>query len=98
MNLLDVKVPEFGEVFEALYEKDGVLIERIVSSDKLEDKEYKQDYDEFVMLVEGEALIEVENKKISLKKADTLLIPKNATHKVVKTEKGTIWLCIHLKK
>ncbi|WP_458699999.1 cupin domain-containing protein [Sulfurospirillum sp. 1307] len=98
MNLLDVKIPDFGESFEALYEKDEVLIERIVSSDLLEDKSYVQDYDEFVVLIKGEAKLLVDKDEVILKELDTLLIPKGVYHKVLETKKGSVWLCIHLKK
>lgn len=86
-----------GENFEALYEKDGILIERIVSSDKLESIEYNQPYDEWIVLLDGEAILEIENEIFNLQKGDVRLIEKNMKHKVLKTKRGTIWLCIHLK-
>lgn len=94
----NLNIPEHGESFIYLYEKDGVLIERIVSSDILEVKEYNQPYDEWIVLLEGEARLEVNNKEIFLHKGDTSLLEKNIPHKVLSTKKGTIWLCIHLKK
>ena len=99
MNMFEnIDIPEVGENFEALYKKDGVLIERIVSSDKPEIKEYNQPYDEWLVLLEGEATIEVKKKKILLKRGDTKLIGKDTIHRVLATKKGTIWLCIHLQK
>lgn len=99
MNLFeDLNIPNSGESFVSLYEKDGILIERIVSSDKLEAKQYNQPYDEWIVLLEGEARLEVNNKEIFLHKGDTSLLEKNVPHKVLSTKKGTIWLCIHLKK
>ena len=99
MNLFEnITIPSSGEVFEVLYEKDGVSIERIVSSDTLEPKEYNQPYDEWLTLLEGEAKIQIRDKTVLLKKGDTQLIEKDTPHQVLATKKGTIWLCIHLKK
>lgn len=98
MNLFEnLNVPQIGENFETLYKKDGVLIERIVSSDKLEQKEYNQPYDEWLILLEGEARMQIKDKTVVLKKGDTQLIQKDTPHQVLATKKGTVWLCIHLK-
>lgn len=98
MNIFEnLDIPNVGENFETLYEKDGVMIERIVSSDKPEVKEYNQPYDEWIVLLDGEASIEVDGDIYLLKKGDTKLIERNIIHKVLATKRGTIWLCIHLK-
>ncbi len=96
MNIFDTEIPKSGENFEPLYKKDSVLIERIVSSDKVQSSIYKQPYDEWLVLLAGEALLEVEERKVTLKKGDTLLIEAFKEHKVLKTKKGTIWLCVHV--
>jgi cupin 2 domain-containing protein len=98
MNIYDVSFPSKGEVFKTLHEKNGVLIEQIVSSDKLEKKVYVQSYDEWLVLLEGEATLRVAKKNIYLRKGDTLLIEKNVPHEVLSTENGTLWLCVHMKK
>lgn len=97
MNIFDVQTPQEGETFESLYEKNGVLIERIISSDTLEKKIYKQPYDEWLVLLEGEATLRVGRKKRKLQKGDTFLIEKNEEHEVLATAFGTLWLCVHLK-
>lgn len=97
MNFFDnLSIPASGERFETLYENKGILIEKIISSDKQEKKIYKQDHDEWVMLIEGTALIEIEGKEINMKKGDFRMIEKGKTHQVLKTENGTIWFCIHM--
>lgn len=97
MNIYDTAVPKQGETFKSLYEKNGVLIEQIISSDILEKKIYKQSYDEWLVLLEGEARLSVENKEVFLQKGDTFLIEKNISHEVISTQNGTLWLCVHIK-
>jgi len=97
MNIFDYTTPEIGEDFKSLFKSENIDIIRIVSSNTLEDKLYIQDVDEFVILLEGEALLEVEGKEVILKKGDTLFIPSNVPHRVLKTKKGTLWLAIYMK-
>lgn len=97
MNIYDIFPPKQGEIFTSLYEKNGVLIERIVSSDVLEKKIYQQPYDEWLVLFEGEATLRVGKKNISLQKGDTFLIEKNISHEVLATKSGTLWLCVHMR-
>ena len=51
---------------------------------------------EWVILLEGEASIEFEDKTIHLKKGDYINIPSHQKHKVIKTSKNppAIWLAI----
>jgi len=93
----DIKLPKSGEIFETLYDKNGVLIEKIISSDKQSGKLYNQNYDEWVMVVEGEAVLEIKGKKRTLKRGDFLLIAKDTPHRVLETKDGTLWLCVHIK-
>lgn len=98
MNIFtDIQIPQNGESFEALYEKNGVLIERIVSSENLEEKVYKQPYDEWLVLLKGKAILLVEEEIIELYEGDTYLIEKEKEHQVKSTMRGTIWLCVHVK-
>ena len=95
MNIYDYITPNSGEEFTTLLEKENIQIVRIVSSDKLEVKEYRQEEDEFVILLEGKATLEIENKPTTLTKGDTLFIPAKTKHKIVKCQKGTLWLAIY---
>ncbi len=99
MNFFEnITLPKTGEIFEKLYENIDVLIEKIISSNKQEGKLYNQDHDEWVILMEGEAMLLIAEDEIILKKGDFLLIEKNTPHKVLKTKKGTLWLCVHVGK
>lgn len=91
----DLQVPETGETFEPIIKNDQILIERIVSSDKPDSKIYNQNHDKWVMLLEGSAELNIEEKVHSLKKGDTILIQAGQKHQVLKTARGTMWLAVH---
>ncbi len=95
MNIFDYDIPEVGEDFTTLLEQDGVRIVRIVSSDNIEPVEYIQDEDEWVVVLEGEAVLEIDNKTKTLYRGDTLFIPAQTPHKVLSAMHGTLWLAVH---
>ena len=95
MNIYDYKIPTTGEEFTTLFENKKIKIVQIVSSDKLELVEYCQEEDEFVILLEGSAQLDIEGKNVILNRGDTLYIPSKTKHKVLATQKGTLWIAIH---
>ena len=97
MNIFNYNIPTEGESFKTLLESKNIEIIQIVSSDKLEDKEYNQDSNEFVILLEGKAKLELEGEIKELKKGDTLNILAHTKHKVLEATNGTLWLAIHYK-
>jgi len=97
MNFFNYKIPNIGEDFATLFKEKNIEITRIVSSDKLEIKEYNQSRDEFVILLEGSAKLEIKGRVKELKKGDYLYIPAHTKHKVLQTSKGTLWLAIYFK-
>jgi len=97
MNLYDYSVPESGERFTSLLKHEKVRIERIVSSDDLEPKTYRQKEDEWVVLLQGEARLEIDGEERQMQKGDTLFIPASTPHRVLKTTQGTLWLAIHIR-
>jgi len=96
MNLFDYTIPKNGENFDTLLEHKNIKIIRIVSSDKLEEKEYCQSEDEWVVVLEGEATLVVNGKKRHLDKGESLFIPAKARHRVLSTKNGTLWLAVHI--
>jgi len=96
MNIYEYKVPSTGEEFTTLLQHKNVQINHIVSSDKLEDKIYIQDEDEWVVLLKGSAKILINDKEVSLKEGDTLFIPAKTKHKVIQTDFDTLWICVHI--
>ncbi len=94
------QLPE--ELFECILKRDNIHIERIVSRGHVtsEGYWYDQDFDEWVILLQGQAVIvyEQDQMRIALKAGDYLLIPANVKHRVEWTmpEVDTVWLAIHL--
>ncbi len=96
MNIYDFKIPDKLESFETLLAYKNIKIVRIVSSDQLEEKTYIQEEDEWVVLLEGEAILEVDGRNHSLQKGDSLFIPAKTSHQVLLATRGTLWLAIHI--
>jgi len=96
MNLFDYAVPEKEETFSTLLTHKNIQIERIVSSDNVKEKTYIQEEDEWVVLLEGEAVLQIKGEEKKLGKGESLFIPAKTPHKVLQTQKGTLWLAVHI--
>jgi len=95
-NIYDYSVPDIGEKFTTLLKHKNIQINHIVSSDKLEDKLYIQDEDEWLVLLKGKATLLLDDDTKTLKSGDTLFIPAKTPHKILSTTKGTLWLTVHI--
>jgi len=86
------------EQFDLISKSPNCRIERIVSSGHSSPKGfwYNQENDEFVLLIQGEAILEFEEGMITLQAGDYLRIPKYCKHRVEKTsiDPVCIWLCV----
>lgn len=88
-----------AEEFLIMLEGNGVKIERIVShaSSTPENQWYDQAYSEWVLVVRGHAVLELEGgERVELNEGDYLTIPPHARHRVHETGPQTIWLVVHL--
>lgn len=89
------------EIFQTLYEKEGVRIERIVSDGHATPpgEWYDQERDEWVLLVSGGAklLFDGGAPPLILKPGDHVMIPAGCRHRVewTDTRQKTIWLAVH---
>lgn len=83
-----------SELFSTLFENRSLKIEAIRSWLKTPGELYNQEQDEWVLLVEGEAELEIEDQVLTLCRGDYLLIPKHTPHRVRSTAKNTLWLGI----
>lgn len=100
-NIYDnIEIASKEEVITPLLQHKNVTIERIVSSGQVtpEDKPYQQQHDEWVIVLQGEAILKLENRQITLNAGDSLLIPQNIRHWVTytSTEPKVIWLVVHI--
>lgn len=89
------------ELVDTLCVADNVVIERIVSRGHAspEDFWYDQEKNEFVLVVQGSAGLEMENKAdiVALNAGDFYFIPARARHRVAWTDSrgDTIWLAVY---
>ncbi len=90
------------EIVELLLPDRGIAIERIISTGQASPEGfwYEQIRDEWVALLQGEAVLNwEEGRRLELKAGDWVLIPAGERHRVEWTSKNPpcIWLAIHGK-
>ncbi len=89
------------ELFTTLLANPHCRIERIVSFGQAspEDFWYNQPEDEWVLLLQGSAELDLDGRIVRLKPGDHVLIPAGLRHRVCKTDpdQPTVWLAIHLE-
>lgn len=85
---------ENNETFSTLFQNKTLKIESIRSSLKIPGQLYDQDQDEWVLLLEGEARIEIIDKIRTMRSGDYLFLPKHTLHRVHSTSENALWLVI----
>ncbi len=88
--------PVAGERFETLLSHKNLVIERIFSSSSITPTQYVQPQDEWVILVQGTAVIDIGGKTESLKAGDYVFLPANTPHSVKQVSDGALWLAVRL--
>ena len=95
-NLPDART---AEQFETLLARPGLVLQRIVSHGQASPAGfwYQQAWDEWVLLVQGQATLGFEDGPKHLAPGDTLLISAGQRHRVVATSQTapTVWLALH---
>ncbi len=97
--LLNIPAEMPDEICEELFSSADVRIERIVSKGhcSLEGDWYDQDANEWVLLVQGEGVLEFEaGEQVRLAAGDHLNIPAHKKHRVAWTASDieTVWLAV----
>lgn len=92
----DAQPPCEGERFDALLSHRNLVIERIVSSADITPVEYVQTQDEWVLMVRGEATLDVAGTSHALRSGDYLFLPAGTPHTVQRVSDGALWLAVHL--
>lgn len=93
-----------AECFEDIFKQAGCRVERIVSFGQSSPKDfwYEQNWDEWVLLLSGEAQLTLANQaeSVRLLTGDHLFIPAGIRHRIDFTAPNTptIWLAIHLNE
>lgn len=87
------------ELFQTLACGSGkVRIERIVSNGQItpEGEWFDQDWDEWVVVLEGEARLRyMDGGEVKVRRGESLLLPRRRKHRVVYTSSPCIWLAVH---
>ncbi|MDA8380351.1 MAG: cupin domain-containing protein [Actinomycetota bacterium] len=74
---------------------DGAVIEYIVSGNLAAPVGYDQAHDEWVVVLDGAATLDVRGELVDLTSGDWVLLPAHVPHQLVETRPGTRWLAIH---
>jgi cupin 2 domain-containing protein len=86
------------EFIETLLAGEGNFrIERIISSGHAtqEGTWYDQDQDEWVLVLEGEAVLGYEDgSEVRLSRGDSLFLPRHRRHRVIYTSSPCVWLAV----
>ena len=92
----DALPPATGERFDTLLSHQGLVIERIVSTSKIRSQQYVQEQDEWVVLLTGDALLDVAGRRVPLRAGDYLFLPARTPHRVLQVSDRAMWLAVHL--
>lgn len=92
----DADAPARGERFDVLLSHRNLVVERIVSASDMTPTRYVQSQDEWVVLLGGEATLDLAGEHIALRSGDHLFIPAGTPHTVLRVTDGAMWLAVHL--
>ncbi len=88
--------PPVGERFETVLATRNLVVEQILSAAADEPVDHRQDADEWVAVLAGAAVLEVDGERFDLGPGEWVFLPAGAPHTVVGTAAGTSWLAVHL--
>jgi cupin 2 domain-containing protein len=92
----DASSPARGERFDTLLRHENLMVERIVSSTAVDSRPCVQVEDEWVLMLRGEATLQVAGETIALKSGDYVFLPGGTPHGVERVSAGALWLAVHL--
>jgi cupin 2 domain-containing protein len=92
----DATAPASGERFDVLLQQKNVVIERIVSTSDVIPTPCVQQHDEWVLLVQGSAVLAVDGVRHELRSGDHLFIAACVPHTVLQAAQGSVWLAVHV--
>jgi len=95
MNIYEINDPEKGnERFVTLHQTPELKIEAIRSRLYSPGEIYDQREDEWVILIQGTAAMEIEGEKRLLNKGDSLYLKRRTRHRVLSTSDDALWLAV----
>jgi cupin 2 domain-containing protein len=96
-NIFDYTLPQLdAENFTTHLKDKNVEIKTIVSNTLKTPQVFEDERDEWVVVLQGCAKIEVDAVVHKLKKGDTLFIPSGTKHTLLKTRQVVVWLAVYI--
>ena len=86
--------PADGEETVELARGHGFTVEQILSGRLAAAVDYRQDHDEWCLVLAGGAVLDVDDVTHTLSPGDWLLLPAHVPHRLVRTEPNTSWLVV----
>src|SRR5436305_10423321 len=83
--------PATGERTEVVARVRNLVIEEILSGSLERPVDYRQEQDEWVVVLAGAAVLNVSGERVDLHSGDWVLLPAGTPHRLVETEPGTQW-------
>ena len=92
--------PESGETVTDIATGNSFRLEHIASHGRCsaEGFWYDQDRPEWVLLMQGQSVLEFEEGSLELKAGDSLLIPARMRHRVASASADATWVALHFDK
>jgi cupin 2 domain-containing protein len=75
----------------------GIVVEQILSGALPAPLAYDQDHDEWVVVLHGGAVLEVDGERIDLGPGDWVLLRAHEMHRLIETLPGTSWIALHAR-
>jgi cupin 2 domain-containing protein len=91
------EAPATGERAAEIARVGGVVVEQILSGALTGPVDFDQHHDEWVVVLAGDAVLEVAGERVTLSAGDWVLLPARTPHRLVETSPGTNWLALHAR-
>lgn len=88
--------PEIGEISQEIFSAANLQISQILSGRLVEPQTYRQDFDEFFVLLDGAAELLVGDEIWHLAAGDWGFIPAQTAHALLSAQPGSNWLTLQL--
>ena len=88
--------PPVGEQVAVLATGHGWRVEQILSGHLADPVDDVLDHEEWVVVLAGSAVLEVDGTTETLETGDWVLLRPGVPHRVLSTETGTSWLAVHV--
>jgi predicted acetyltransferase len=89
------QVPAEGERTEEIVDLGAVTIEQIITGTPDPAMVYDQEQDEWVVVLDGHATLEVAGEQVHMLAGDWILLPARTRHRVLSAARGTRWIAVH---